>query len=223
MDEVDARILVVLQQDGRISMRELGRGRALPGGSRARATAGTARRRASLPRGGRPDALGPAATSLRLGGPTLGCAARELEAYVQEAPEIQEGHRIPGEDCSLLRGALPDVSALQALLEHPSRYGRPRTSILLSSPVEGKPLAPLVVGTAHSATARLVSQSRDGRAVALARPGRAQPAPRGPRGPYASAGAPPLARVSWRAAAGRSRGGSPPRTAPWRSSRARPG
>jgi Lrp/AsnC family leucine-responsive transcriptional regulator len=183
MDSVDARILVILQQEGRISMRELGARVGLTGPAAAERVRRLEERGAVL--GYRavvsPTHLGrPLRAFISVALPT-GCASREFEAFVQEAPEIQECHRITGEDCYLLQVALPDVSALQVLLERMSHYGRTRTSIVLSSLVESKPLAPLGHGPAHGATARPASQQRSRRAVAPARPRRTQPVQREPR------------------------------------------
>jgi Lrp/AsnC family transcriptional regulator, leucine-responsive regulatory protein len=47
-----------------------------------------------------------------------------------------------GEDCWLLKVAVTDTVHLEEVLEQTSALGRTTTSIVLSSPVRGKPLLP---------------------------------------------------------------------------------
>lgn len=65
---------------------------------------------------------------------------RTLELLAR--PEITEAHHVVGEDCWILKVAVEDTLHLEEVLEQTSALGRTTTSILLSSPVERKPLLP---------------------------------------------------------------------------------
>ncbi|HZU07973.1 MAG TPA: Lrp/AsnC family transcriptional regulator [Chloroflexota bacterium] len=161
MDEVDAQILAILQAEGRISMRELGARVGLSGPAAAARVRRLEERGVVL--GYRavvaPAQLGRSLNAFIAVALREGCPEREFEALARTIPEIQECHRITGEDCYLVRVALPDVAALQTLLEQLSRYGRTRTSILLSSPVESKPLSP-VAATSRRPPAAVAPRGR---------------------------------------------------------------
>lgn len=171
MDAVDARILAILQDDGRISMRDLGAAVGLSGP----AVAERVRRleESGIVRGYR-AVVAPARLGWQIGAFISvalpdGRTPHEFEAYAAEAPEILECHRITGDDCYLLRVALPDIATLETVLERIKRYGRTRTSILLSSPVEGKRLLPTDGVESGSPTPPLsVGARRNGRRGAKA-------------------------------------------------------
>lgn len=57
-------------------------------------------------------------------------------------PEITEVHHVVGEDCWILKVAVRDTVHLEEVLEAVSALGRTTTSIVLTSPVERKPLLP---------------------------------------------------------------------------------
>ncbi|MET8170781.1 Lrp/AsnC ligand binding domain-containing protein, partial [Streptomyces sp. NPDC005329] len=59
-----------------------------------------------------------------------------------ERPEITEVHHVVGEDCWILEVAVRDTVRLEGVLEAVSALGRTTTSIVLTSPVERKPLLP---------------------------------------------------------------------------------
>lgn len=59
-----------------------------------------------------------------------------------ERPEITEVHHVVGEDCWILKVAVQDTVHLEEVLEDVSVLGRTTTSIVLTSPVERKPLLP---------------------------------------------------------------------------------
>ncbi|SOR78954.1 HTH-type transcriptional regulator LrpC [Streptomyces chartreusis NRRL 3882] len=74
------------------------------------------------------------------GGYTLLKHPRTLELI--ERPEITEVHHVVGEDCWILKAAVRDTVHLEEVLEAVSALGRTTTSIVLTSPVERKPLLP---------------------------------------------------------------------------------
>ncbi|MFC8587602.1 Lrp/AsnC family transcriptional regulator [Streptomyces sp. NPDC057217] len=144
-DPVDRRILDLLQTDGRIKLSELGRRVRL---SPAAVTERVRRLEASGAVTGYGARVSPARLGYGLqafirvnphGGHTLK-HPRTLELTAR--PEVLEVHHVVGEDCWILKVAVTDTVHLEDVLEQTSALGRTTTSIVLSSPVEGKPLLP---------------------------------------------------------------------------------
>ncbi|MEU9671702.1 Lrp/AsnC family transcriptional regulator [Streptomyces bobili] len=144
-DALDRQILHLLQTDGRIRLSELGR--------RVRLSpAAVTERVRRLEAAGAVTGYGAQVAPARLGygiqafirvnphgGYTLK-HPRTLELLAR--PEITEVHHVIGEDCWLLKVAVTDTVHLEEVLEQTSALGRTTTSIVLSSPVRGKPLLP---------------------------------------------------------------------------------
>ncbi|MFJ8083833.1 Lrp/AsnC family transcriptional regulator [Streptomyces sp. NPDC096205] len=144
-DALDRQILHLLQADGRIKLSELGR--------RVRLSpAAVTERVRRLEAAGVISGYGARVVPARLGygiqafirvnphgGYTLK-HPRTLELI--ERPEITEVHHVVGEDCWILKVAVRDTVHLEDVLEEVSALGRTTTSIVLTSPVEGKPLLP---------------------------------------------------------------------------------
>ncbi|WP_435190492.1 Lrp/AsnC family transcriptional regulator [Streptomyces sp. bgisy126] len=144
-DAIDRQILDLLQTDGRIKLSELGR--------RVRLSpAAVTERVRRLEESGAVTGYGARVSPARLGyglqafirvnphgGYTLK-HPRTLELTAR--PEVLEVHHVVGEDCWILKVAVTDTVHLEEVLEQTSILGRTTTSIVLSSPVEGKPLLP---------------------------------------------------------------------------------
>ncbi|WP_030952455.1 Lrp/AsnC family transcriptional regulator [Streptomyces sp. NRRL S-481] len=144
-DALDRQILELLQTDGRIKLSELGR--------RVRLSpAAVTERVRRLEAAGVITGYGAQVVPARLG---YGIQAfirvnphggynlkhpRTLELI--ERPEIVEVHHVVGEDCWILKVAVRDTVHLEEILEEVSALGRTTTSIVLTSPLERKPLLP---------------------------------------------------------------------------------
>lgn len=144
-DALDRQILELLQRDGRIRLSELGR--------RVRLSpAAVAERVRRLESTGAVTGYGAHVSAPRLGygiqafirvNPHAGYTLRHprtLELLAR--PEIIEAHHVVGEDCWILKVAVEDTIHLESVLEQTSALGRTTTSIVLSSPVDRKPLLP---------------------------------------------------------------------------------
>jgi Lrp/AsnC family transcriptional regulator, leucine-responsive regulatory protein len=143
IDETDWRVLEELQEDGRLTFTELGRRVSLT----APAVAERVRRleESGLISGFRAH-LDPA----RVGYPIIafvtwtaaGPDCAHLGEVAKEIPEILECHRITGETSYILKVAARSVQHLEQLIDRLMPYGSTITSLVLSSPVIHRPLAP---------------------------------------------------------------------------------
>jgi Lrp/AsnC family leucine-responsive transcriptional regulator len=143
LDAVNRAILHELQQDARLSMAELGRRVNL-------SPPAVAERVQRLERDGvirgyhadvDPTKLGYTIAAVVRVAP----ATRQLDRIrelARESPEVVECHRITGEDCFFLKLHLRAIDDLEPLLDRFTPYGRTTTSIIHSSPVDGRALVP---------------------------------------------------------------------------------
>ncbi|MEU5433234.1 Lrp/AsnC family transcriptional regulator [Streptomyces sp. NPDC020719] len=145
-DQVDRHLLELVQAEGRIKLSELGR--------RVRLSpAAVTERLRRLESSGAITGYGARVDPARLGygiqafirvnphgGYTLK-HPRTLELTSRQ--EIREVHHVVGEDCWIIKVAVADTGHLEEILSEVSALGRTTTSIVLSSPVEGKGLVPV--------------------------------------------------------------------------------
>jgi Lrp/AsnC family leucine-responsive transcriptional regulator len=137
LDEINRRMLIELQSDGRVSLAELAR--------RLHVSAPTvAERLQRLESDGvirgygaqvDPVAAGYALSAIirvRPGPQQL----RRVAELLKELPEVVEAHRITGDDCFLLKAHVRDVGHLEELIDALAPYGQTTTSIIQSSPVQ---------------------------------------------------------------------------------------
>ncbi|MGQ0804679.1 MAG: Lrp/AsnC family transcriptional regulator [Actinomycetota bacterium] len=147
LDDVDWRILEILQDDGRISFSELGRQVAMS------APAVTERVRrledAGIIAGYRAEVdLG------RLGLPIVAVvrsrpgfdAKDRFEKAMQDAPGVVECVRVTGEDCYVTKVVAPSIPALEAVIDGLAGYGETTTSLVLSVPVPNRVVRQTSVG-----------------------------------------------------------------------------
>jgi Lrp/AsnC family leucine-responsive transcriptional regulator len=135
-DATDRRLLDELQQDGRVSLAELGRRVGLSAPAVAERLQRLEQDRVIL--GYRaevdPAALGYPLTAVVRIRP----APRQLPKVAQvarDAPEVVECHRITGEDCYLLKAHVRSVTHLEEVIDQFTPFGQTTTSIVQSSPV----------------------------------------------------------------------------------------
>jgi Lrp/AsnC family transcriptional regulator, leucine-responsive regulatory protein len=138
-DVTNRRILAELQEDGRLSLAELGRRVGL-------SPPAVAERVQRLERDGAitgyhakvdPRALGYALTTVIRIRP----APRQIPKVAElarDTPEIVECHRITGEDCFFMKANVRDVEHLEELIDRFVLFGQTTTSIVQSSPVPGR-------------------------------------------------------------------------------------
>ena len=143
LDATDWRILEELQADGRLSFNELGR-------------------RVSLS----PPAVAERVRRLEDAGVIVGYraqvdparAGQPLTAFVQmrcrlercllktsqssDYPEIVEIHKLTGDHCSMLKVRAASMAHFEGLLERLGQHGEMRTSVVLSTQYEGRPVQP---------------------------------------------------------------------------------
>ena len=142
-DDVDLRLLSELQLDARLSNAELGRRVGLS----APAVADRVRRLEDegVIRGYRAD------VDPRKLGYTLGVMIRVRPAprnigpvadLARQCPEVVECHRVTGDDCYIATAYVRDVEHLEELIDQFVAYGQTTTSIMQSSPVPRRALAP---------------------------------------------------------------------------------
>jgi Lrp/AsnC family leucine-responsive transcriptional regulator len=141
LDETGWEILRALQENARVSWSVLGRRVGLS----APAVAERVRRMedAGLITGYRaqvdPARLGFAVPAIiRVSAPEEKCAA--LKSLIKSLLEVRDCHHVTGTDSFVLTVAATSVGHLESLIERLGRYGTPTTSIILSSPVAGRPL-----------------------------------------------------------------------------------
>lgn len=136
LDQVDARLLEALVEDGRISLAELARKVGLSPPS-------VAERIRRLEEAhvieGYTARINPQALGLPLGAwlrirPVPGQLQKVAE-IVRSLPEIVECDRITGEDCFIARAQVRSVEDLEALIDAIMPYAMTNTSIVQSSPV----------------------------------------------------------------------------------------
>jgi Lrp/AsnC family transcriptional regulator, leucine-responsive regulatory protein len=141
-DDTNRQILRELQEDGRLTLAELGRRVGL-------SSPAVAERLQRLERDGviagyradiDPRALGLSLTVVIRIRPAPGQIANVAE-LAKGTPEVVECRRITGEDCYIATAHVRDVEHLEEVIDHFVALGQTTTSIVQSSPVPRRGLA----------------------------------------------------------------------------------
>jgi Lrp/AsnC family transcriptional regulator, leucine-responsive regulatory protein len=143
LDATNVRLLAELQADARISLAELGRRVGL-------SSPAVAERVRRLEDEGVITAYRAEVDPRRLGY-GLGVVIRirpsprrlaDVAELARQTPEIVECHRVTGDDCYVMTAYVRDVEHLEAVIDEFAAYGQTTTSIMQSSPVPRRALAP---------------------------------------------------------------------------------
>ncbi|KXG74715.1 Lrp/AsnC family transcriptional regulator [Thermotalea metallivorans] len=139
MDSTDLKILEILQQDGRISMKDLGKKVGLT-------SPAVSERVKKLEENGvilgyraivNPQKLNKNIKAFI----DVSIKAENYKKFLEFAPThecIVECHHITGGDCMTLKVMTENMAELEKLIDDIKRFGNSRTSIILSSPIEYK-------------------------------------------------------------------------------------
>ncbi|MGL5651166.1 MAG: Lrp/AsnC family transcriptional regulator [Paraclostridium sp.] len=139
MDATDFKIIELLQEDGRISMKDLGKivGLTSPAVServKRLEESGVIKGYKAIVN---PDKLGRVIKSFI----NISLPSDNYQAfidYVKRDNRIVECHHITGDDCLLLKVIVPDMYALEQVIDKIKQVGRTKTSVILSTIIEGK-------------------------------------------------------------------------------------
>lgn len=143
LDDVDWRILLALQDDGRTPYAELGRRVGL-------SSPAMIERVRKLEDAGVIKGYHAEVDAARAGAPVMAfirvkatpSGYPRVVALAAELPEVLECHRATGIDCFVLKVVAASIAHLEAVLDRLLPHGEPVTSIVLSSPVTRKGIAP---------------------------------------------------------------------------------
>lgn len=144
LDETDWAILEELQRDGRLSFNELGRRVHLSAPSvaervrRLESTGVITGYRATVDSG---RAGQPVSAFIQMRCQRDHCLLKTSQA--SDYPEIIEIHKLSGDHCSMLRVRATSMQHLESLLERLGTHGEARSSVVLSTQYEGRPVEPV--------------------------------------------------------------------------------
>ena len=139
MDATDFKIIELLQEDGRISMKDLGKivGLTSPAVServKRLEESGVIKGYKAIVN---PDKLGRLIKSfINISLPSENY--QSFIEYVKRDNRIVECHHITGDDCLLLKVIVKDMYELEQVIDRIKQVGRTRTSVILSTVIEGK-------------------------------------------------------------------------------------
>ncbi|MBP1082905.1 Lrp/AsnC family leucine-responsive transcriptional regulator [Bacillus capparidis] len=143
VDQLDVKLLQLLQEDGRITISELSKRLALSRPS-------ISERIAKLQESGVIEGFGARISPAKLGKDTLmiiritglQVTPQKFESFIQEQEEIIECHRVTGEVSYFMKAAVSGIGAMGLLIDRLIPYGIPNTSIIISSPVPFRHMLP---------------------------------------------------------------------------------
>jgi len=142
MDRTDYKILEILQVDGRISMKDLGKqvGLTAPAVSER-----VKKLEESNIITGYKAVVNPSRLDKNISAfIDIAMAADKYNyflKYAKEKNEIIECHHVTGGDCMTIKVLVKNMLELEILIDTIKKMGNTRTSLILSSPIESKPIA----------------------------------------------------------------------------------
>lgn len=143
MDDLDIRMLKLLQEDGRMTISQLSQQLAL---SRPSVSERLYRFQSQGIIEGFTARVPPAAVGrqmlLFIQISQMRINPAEFEKFITEQPYILECHRVTGTVSYFLKAAVANMPSLQKLVDQLIPYGTVNTSIVLSSPVAYRPIIP---------------------------------------------------------------------------------
>lgn len=139
MDVTDYRIIEILQSDGRISMKDLGKivGLTSPAVSERVKRLEEAKVIEGYKAIVNPDALGRVIKAFI----HISLPSNNYDDFINAArkdPRIVECHHITGDDCSLLKVIVKDMYELENVIDSIKEIGSTKTSVILSTPIKYK-------------------------------------------------------------------------------------
>ena len=145
LDPINLQLLKLLQEDGRLSVAELGRRISM-------SAPAVAERVQRLERAGVITGYHAEIDPRRLGYPIAAIVRvrpspgqlQKIPEIARATPEVAECYRITGEDCYLMKLHLRAIEGLEELLDRFTPYGLTTTSIIHSAPVPRR--SPLLSG-----------------------------------------------------------------------------
>ncbi|MFC5713876.1 Lrp/AsnC family transcriptional regulator [Thalassorhabdus alkalitolerans] len=143
MDEIDTKLLEILQLDGRIKISDLSKRLAL---SRPSVT----ERLHRLEENGVIEWYGAKVSPAAIGRGVmvfiqvsdLKITPKDFEEMIKEETDIIECHRVTGTVGYFLKAALTDMDSMRILIDRLIPYGNINTSVVLTSPVPYRTLLP---------------------------------------------------------------------------------
>ncbi|MEG1311830.1 MAG: Lrp/AsnC family transcriptional regulator [Romboutsia sp.] len=139
MDITDHKIIDILQKDGRISMKDLGKIVGLT-------SPAVSERVKRLEESGiiegykaivNPDALGRVIKAFI----HISLPSHMYKEFIEDArndPRIVECHHITGDDCSVLKVIVRNMYELENVIDSIKQIGSTKTSVILSTPIQAK-------------------------------------------------------------------------------------
>lgn len=139
MDSTDRNILEILQQDGRISMKELGKKVGLT-------SPAVSERVKRLEENGiitgykaivNPDLINKSIKALI----TIAIKSHNYKKFLDYAPQspyIIECHHVTGGDCMIMKIMVKNMEELEQVIDDLKRFGNTQTNLILSTPIENK-------------------------------------------------------------------------------------
>ncbi len=143
MDTTDLKILSILQDDGRVSMKELGQKVNLTSPAVSERVKRLEEKGIIL---GYAAIVDPKRMGMQVDAiVNVGMKVSSHERFkkmANEEPAIIECHHVTGEDCMTVRIVCNDTKELEVILDKIQTIGSTKTSIILSSPLNRKAILP---------------------------------------------------------------------------------